>query len=281
MALKYVSWFSAGVTSTVATKIAINEYGKNNIDIYYFDTGSAHQDNKRFIKQCEQWFELPIKQIQSRKFKNHFDVIEKTRYINGAAGARCTGELKKEMRYYVMENETFDHHIMGYEFAPKEINRAIRFKQQYPDTNPVFPLIDKKLTKQDCAAMLTMAKIDLPIMYLQSFQNNNCIGCPKGGIGYWLHIKKFYPDVFDRMAKIERDIGATCITSKIYKKIDGKKVCIGRKKEWLDELEPGRGIGLKPIVPSCGAVCEVEFENITDKRVKKILNGQLKMDFIK
>jgi len=42
-----IGWFSCGITSSVACKIAIELY--NNVELFYIETGSAHPDNERFI----------------------------------------------------------------------------------------------------------------------------------------------------------------------------------------------------------------------------------------
>ena len=36
-----------------------------------------------------------------------------------------------------------------------------------------------------------------PLMYDLGYPNNNCIGCVKGGMGYWNHIRKDFPEVFE------------------------------------------------------------------------------------
>ena len=51
---KYIGWFSCGVTSAVACKIAI-ESGKD-VDLWYIETGAEHTDNNRFIADCEWWY---------------------------------------------------------------------------------------------------------------------------------------------------------------------------------------------------------------------------------
>ena len=51
-----ISWWSAGVTSAVATKLAIDEFGIENVRPIYFDITSAHSDNERFKNQCEDWY---------------------------------------------------------------------------------------------------------------------------------------------------------------------------------------------------------------------------------
>ena len=76
-------------------------------------------------------------------------------------------------------------------------------------------------------------------MYDLGHPNNNCIGCVKGGMGYWNKIRVDFPEVFERRAKMERDIGATCING-IY----------------LDELDPDAGRN-KVVVADCGIMCEL------------------------
>ena len=98
-----VAWFSAGITSAVACKYAVDLY--SDVEIYYIETGSAHPDNKRFISECESWYQKKINIIQNSKgYTSHFDVVEKTRYVNGVGGARCTLELKKNPRFELEQN---------------------------------------------------------------------------------------------------------------------------------------------------------------------------------
>ncbi len=37
-------------------------------------------------------------------------------------------------------------------------------------------------------------------MYDLGYPNNNCIGCVKGGMGYWNKIRKDFPEVFQKRA---------------------------------------------------------------------------------
>lgn len=92
-----IAWFSCGVTSAVACKIALSLY--DNVQIYYIETGSGHPDNTRFLSDCERWYNRPIHTIRSDKYLNVEDVLAKKRFINGPTGAACTFELKKQVRY--------------------------------------------------------------------------------------------------------------------------------------------------------------------------------------
>ena len=259
-----LAWFSCGITSAVACKLAVEEYGLDKVMLIYIGIKSAHPDNDRFIQECERWIGKKIEYRVSKKYDDQFDVISKTKYINGPMGARCTLELKKNVRRSVEKSVEFDGQIFGFEFEKNQINRAIRFAQQHPDSKPVYPLIDKKLTKEMCADILLKNGIALPAMYELGFHNNNCIGCVKGGKGYWNKIRKHFPDHFDKMAKLEREVGNSCVNG-----------------VFLDELEPNDGRHLPPIVPECGTFCEIEFADIIDPQTESVYSGLKKMSQLK
>jgi hypothetical protein len=251
-----LAWFSCGITSAVACKLAVDKFGADNVRLVYIAIDSAHKDNDRFIADCEKWIGKKIEYARSSKYADQFEVIKKTGYVNGVAGARCTKELKKEVRFSIEKESSFKNQIFGFEFVRSQINRAIRFSQQYPKAKPLFPLIEANLTKEMCADILLKNGIKLPTMYELGFHNNNCIGCVKGGKGYWNHIKKHFPETFNKMAETERKVGHSCI-----------------KNKFLDELKPGEGKHLPPITPDCGTFCEIEFADIIDPRTDEVFTG--------
>lgn len=258
-----VAWWSAGVTSAVACKMALEMY--ENVEIYYIHIDSAHKDNERFKKDCEKWYGVEIKPLKSKKYKDQFDVIEKTKHINGVNGARCTLELKKNVRFdfekinskSLFNDKIIINQVWGFEYTKTQINRAIRFGQQYPNTKPLFPLIEKGIDKNNCAGLIISQGIKLPEMYELGYNNNNCIGCVKGGKGYWNKIRIDFPDVFEKMSKLERNVGHSCI-----------------KNVFLDELKPDEGKHTKEIMPSCGIICEIEFSEIEDKNLEEVFSGK-------
>lgn len=80
-------------------------------------------------------------------------------------------------------------------------------------------------------------------MYDLGYPNNNCIGCFKGGMGYWNRIRKDFPEVFESRAQLERLVGYS-----ILKESDGTPL-------YLDELDPNRGDMNTEIFPDCGIMC--------------------------
>jgi len=238
-----IGWFSGGVTSAVAIKKVIDK-GHEVLPIY-FETGSHHPDHQRFIKDCEDWYGLKIIQKKNPKYIDVIDVIRKDRFINSAYGAKCTGVLKKDMRYEIQKEMEYDYQIFGFECDNKQINRAIRFQEQYPEAKAIFPLIELKMTKQDCFKEIPM---EIPAMYKLGYHNSNCVGCVKGGKGYWGKIKKDFPDYFKRMAEVEREINRSCI-----------------KGTFLDELVEGSGRHEDLDLGECGVVCQVELDGMEEK----------------
>lgn len=253
MANRTVVWFSAGAASAVAAKLIIAEKPEE-LHIVYTDPGSEHPDNKRFMSECEEWFGYPITYLKSDKYKDTWDVWEKQRFLVSPQGAMCTIELKKKIRRNFQEHD--DIQVFGY--TAEEQNRADRFREQNPEVNLRTPLIEHGLKKKDCLAIIDRAGIELPEMYKLGYKNNNCIGCPKGGIGYWNKIRVDFPEVFDRMAKLERELDMSILRS--------EKGLGNRKKErlFLDELQPGRGRYSAESDFECSLLCSVAEEIIKD-----------------
>jgi 3'-phosphoadenosine 5'-phosphosulfate sulfotransferase (PAPS reductase)/FAD synthetase len=236
MANNIVAWFSCGATSAVTCKLILEQYPE--AEIIYIETGSHHPDNQRFVTDCEKWYGKKIKILQS-KYTSVMDVVRRTRFINSPRGAACTTLLKTRVRQqYEYEYPETTHYAWGFEDTKKERNRAERMCNRYPGYIHLFPLIEKRLDKANCLCILEKARIELPQMYKLGYRNNNCIGCVKGGAGYWNKIRVDFPEIFNEMAKIEKEIGHSCM-----------------QKYFLDDLPPDAGRNQKEIMPECSIFC--------------------------
>lgn len=240
---RVVCWFSAGAASAVAAKLILAENDPADVRIAYIDPGSEHPDNERFVADCEAWFAHPIDRLRSDKYADTWQVWTERRFIVGPTGALCTAELKKKVRYGFERPD--DRQVFGY--TVEETNRADRFRQQNPGVDLDTPLIRHGLSKDDCLAMVDRAGLELPAMYKLGYRNNNCIGCPKGGIGYWNKIRKDFPATFARMAELEREIGHSVLSD------DAGPV-------WLDKLHPDRGNHQAEPSFDCSLLCVLAEE---------------------
>lgn len=240
---RIVCWFSCGAASAVATKIAISQLQEGQeLIIVYTEVVEEHPDNKRFLADCEQWFGRKIQILRNEKYEGSiFNVFMKSKYIVGVAGAPCTKFLKKEVRQKF--EQINDKQVFGY--TAEEQHRLDRFIDANNNVDIWTPLIDKGLGKEDCLAMLKNANIELPTMYKLGYHNNNCIGCVKGGMGYWNKIKVDFPEHFNKMAKLER--------------FKNQKVF---KDRFLDELKPTDGNYPQEPNIECSIFCHMAEEDI-------------------
>jgi hypothetical protein len=122
-----------------------------------------------------------------------------------------------------------------------EIKRAERIVLGMPEMNHRFPLIEQSISKERAHQILMASGIKRPVMYELGYHNNNCVGCVKGGMGYWNKIRIDFPEVFTKRAAMERRVGHSCING-----------------VFLDELDPERGRMEGPIVDDCGIFCELD-----------------------
>lgn len=269
-----IVWFSAGAASAVAAKLTIAA-DTDDLVIAYVDPGSEHPDNARFLADCEEWFGRDIVRLKSEKYADTWQVWTERRYLVGPSGALCTAELKKKVRYGFEQPD--DRQVFGY--TVEERHRADRFRDQNPGVDLVCPLIDHQLTKADCLAIIDRAGIELPAMYLLGYRNNNCIGCPKGGMGYWNKIRRDFPDAFDRMASLERDLGHTIFREDVVvgyemstRPVDGfddaspveevRVAITERRPLYLDELDPDRGSHADEPDMDCSLMCSLAESEI-------------------
>ena len=234
-----VSWFSAGVSSAIATKLAIEKYG--DIKVFYNTIDDQHPDSERFLSDVERWLNINIERIDS-PYKSVENVVRQFRFINSPRGAKCSQILKHRPRREWEElqrdkNPNVElHYIWGLDKS--EQHRADRFSSFMPGIKHEFPLIDNGIEKEVAHELLRDAGIARPKMYELGFPNNNCIGCVKGGRGYWNAIREHFPEVFKKRAELEREIKRSCING-----------------VFLDELEPDTGRMLPVTIPDCGMFC--------------------------
>ena len=236
---KTVLWLSGGVSSFIAGYLV-----RSTLDeIIYIDIDDQHPDTLRFAKECAELLGKPLTILKSR-YGSVENVIVANSYVNGPYGAKCTDVLKKRVRkeweYEQLKNFNLKY-VWGFDY--KESKRAERLIDTMPQAEHIFPLIEREVSKETAHGMCRALGVKRPAMYDLGYRNNNCIGCVKGGMGYWNRIRNDFPDVFTRRAELERRIGHSCI-----------------KGVFLDELDPSRGRIEDEIMEDCGIACELNLD---------------------
>lgn len=234
-----VCWISAGISSFMAGYLA------GDVDEWiYIDINDQHPDSMRFIKDCENVIGTKIHILKSKEYRCVEDCVKTFGGFKHPKGfSPCTNWLKKRVRKeWELQHEAYEiTYVWGFDL--KERARAERIIESNPQAEHEFPLIEKGLSKEEVHGLFERTfDFSRPIMYELGYPNNNCIGCVKGGMGYWNKIRKDFPEVFESRAKLEREVGYSILKDK-------------NGPVFLDELDPRRGDMNTEIFPDCGIMC--------------------------
>lgn len=211
----------------------------------YIDIDDQHPDSMRFIRDCETAVGKEIRILRSKEYRCVEDCV---RVYGGFKDARngfapCTNWLKKRVRKeWEQENSSYDlTYVWGFDMQEK--NRAEKIVEANPQAKHEFPLIEQNLSKEEVHGLFDRTfSFSRPVMYDMGYPNNNCIGCVKGGMGYWNRIRKDFPEVFESRAKLERTVEHSMLKDK-------------NGPVYLDELDSDRGDMNTEIFPECGIMC--------------------------
>lgn len=250
---RMVCQFSCGAASAVATKLILAGYAPSDVLIVNAFIVEEHADNRRFLADCERWFEHPIQILSNEKYGASTDEVwRRKRYMKGLRGAPCSLELKRSLLATVAQPG--DTNIIG--FTREEWDRFDDLVTRFPEEKFRAPLIERDLGKDDCLAMIERAGIDLPTMYRLGYDNANCIGCPKGGQAYWQNIRADFPERFVQIRTIQEDIGPG---ANFLRFRSGPR---NGERMSLAELPQGRGDMKREPSFSCSFFCQMAEQEI-------------------
>jgi hypothetical protein len=202
--------WSGGASSAVACFIAYKHF-KDACKFVHMRTNLEHPDTYRFMFDYQQRLGVQIEQLQSEKFFEPEDVWDHYGGMNFATGAPCSSELKRDVGKKYRKQNTLWSEVLG--FDASETKRIRNMTLNYPEINPVYPLAQNNLNKNDVFSILDQIGLRPPVSYTD-FKNNNCLGhpdspkggCVQGGIGYWKRIQQIYPKKFSYMAAKEHEL---------------------------------------------------------------------------
>jgi len=246
---RVICQFSCGAASAVATKLAIAMYGhSNDIQVINAFIQEEHPDNRRFLADCERWFGRKIIVLRDEKYgASILEVFRRERFMVSRNGAPCSKHLKRRLMDAWRHPD--DAVVLG--FTTEEQSRYDDILGRFP--NALAPLIDKNLTKADCLSLVERAGIKLPAMYQLGYNNANCIGCVKGGKGYWNKVRRDFPARFEELAAIQESLGAGANFFRDYR--TGERIS-------LRDLDPNAGRH-NEVLPDCGLMCDAAEQEYT------------------
>ncbi len=244
-----VCQFSCGAASAVATKWVLSHYPPDDVLIVNAFIKEEHEDNRRFLSDCEKWFGREVMVLRDEKYGASTDECWKRHnYIKGPNGwAWCSHDLKRALLASIAEPGDVD--VIGY--TRGEEDRLTDLQESAPERTIIAPCIEQGLSHEDCLAIVDRAGIVLPMMYRMGYHNANCIGCPKGGQNYWQAIRADFPQRFVQIQTIQEGIGPGA--SFLQFRSGPRK---GERMS-LAELPPGRGDMAQEPSFHCSFFCDL------------------------
>lgn len=199
---RIICQFSCGAASAVATKLTLAQHPDAMIINAFLK--EEHPDNRRFLADCERWFGRAVTVLRDEKYgASTIAVFRRKQFMKGMRGAPCSKSLKRDLLDSI--KQAGDVMVFGY--TAEEADRLDDFRERNPDRPVMAPLVERGIGKEDCKAMVERAGIELPLMYRMGYDNANCIGCVKGGEGYWRAIREDFPEQFEELASVQDEIG--------------------------------------------------------------------------
>ena len=242
--------FSCGAASAVATKLALAQHKGAEVEVVNAFVKEEDDDNRRFLADCEDWFGLRALQLRDEKYGASADEVwRRKQYMKGPHGAPCSGELKRK----VLDKIKRPDDVLVFGFTAEESDRFEDFQERNPGLRCSAPLVEAGIGKADCLAMVQRAGLQLPHAYRQGYANANCIGCPKGGEGYWNHVRRVHPLVFQARLERQESIGQGAYFFRY--RTTGERF-------GLKDLDPKAGRHDEPM-PACSFFCELTEQEYT------------------
>lgn len=232
--------FSCGAASAVAAKLTLTKYP--DAEVVNAFVAEEHADNRRFLADVEKWVGKSFVLLRDEKYgASAYEVFRRNRFTKGFGGAPCAKKLKGA----VLDawSRPGDIPVIGY--TSEEQERADRWLDVHEGVGE-FPLIEAGLNKAACLEMVRRAGLELPAMYRMGYNNANCVGCVKGGMGYWNKIRRDFPERFEEMCRVEESIGPSA-----YLMADRETGI----RYPLRQLDPSAGTHAV-VLPECGFACE-------------------------
>lgn len=248
---RIVCWFSCGVASATATKLAIDANAKAEkpmpLIVARCWVAEEDADNDRFAADCRKWFGVPIYPMVNTEYEGSiYNVFEDVRFISGPRGAPCTRAAQEGGTGAFPAPRR--HPCVGY-----GSDEAHRWDQLLDANNAIKTwdvLGERSLTHADCLAIVERAGIRLPDQYGRGFEHNNCLACVKAtSPDYWRMVRFHHPEAFKRMAEASKP-GALTTNGARLVRVKGERI-------FLHELEEGPFDPKNQGTVQCGIFCEL------------------------
>ena len=238
--------FGAGV-NTVALMVMLIRDGAPLDGVIFADTGGetpATYDSVEVARDYLANHHIPLTVVCASPRKTDlYGTALRRRVIPSVQWRWCTRDFKVNPihRYYSDLGGHINQYIgIGFD----EIHRMKDSREDYI-TN-IYPLIENRLTRQDCIGIIVEAGLPIP-------EKSGCYFCPFNSTERWRQLLDRYPDLFAKAIALEENskhFPSQRLTDQVFRERD--RVTL---REYRHRLELGAGIAHIPEGMACGGDC--------------------------
>lgn len=203
-------WNYGGGTQTAAIAVCIVKGVLPVPDIAVFaDTSRENTSTWEYLNDVMQpylsqvgvtveiaWRRLSTVDLYAKSGQNLLPMYTQT----GKLRTFCSGEWKRSVvERYLRQERGVKECEQWFGFSFDERSRCFDSRVQW--SKPRFPLVDLKITRDDCEAIIKAAGLPLP-------QKSSCWMCPHKRAEQWQYIRDNYPADFLKACELERQLHA-------------------------------------------------------------------------
>ncbi len=196
---KQIVLFSGGLSSYEVSHRVINQYGIENVQLWFFDTLIEDEDVYRFINESQETLGSEVKVFKDGR--HPWQVFRDERFIGNSRAPLCNRVLKRELLERILKSWYPKNDIvLNFGYDASELNRMNKAKTRWTaagyDVN--FPLVNPPCYDKDSLIKkLEIEGVKIPKLYRTGFLHNNCGGaCVQAGIQQWTKLWFDFPERF-------------------------------------------------------------------------------------
>ncbi len=238
--------FGAGV-NTVALMVMLVRDGAPLDGVIFADTGGETPDTYESVEVAQEYLSshrIPFTVVKARSRNTDlYGTAMRRRVIPSVQWRWCTRDFKVNPihRYY----KGLGRHVNQYiGIAFDEVHRMRDSRETFV-TN-LYPLVDHRLTRQDCIDIINGAGLPVP-------EKSGCYFCPFNSTERWRSMLRHHPDLFERAIALEENskhFPRQRLTDQVFRERDQVTL-----REYRHRLELGIAIEQIPEGMECGGEC--------------------------
>ena len=238
--------FGAGV-NTVALMVMLVRDRAPLDGVVFADTGGETPDTYESVKVARGYlgeFDIPFTIVKAHhRGTDLYGTALRRQVIPSVQWRWCTRDFKVNPihRYY---RELGGHVNQYVGIAFDEVHRIRDSRETYV-TN-LYPLVDQRLTRQDCIKIISEAGLPVP-------EKSGCYFCPFNSTQRWTRILKRHPDLFTKAIELEENskhFPSQRLTDQVFRERDHVTL-----RAYRSQLELGTDSAQIPDGIACGGEC--------------------------